>query len=221
MAEYFATPNEVIDLGKNREWMEPSDERGTSHGRGQASTSRTWASGTRWEAGGATDGTRWRRHCICGASLLGSGPSRPRLNSWLPICRTLGGPRNKISDTRWKHPGRSRPRMGRPDRRQPASCKSSPWLWMNAQDLGNVTTHERCEPCLGPELNTWTTKRVLRQLEKFEYGVSVSRGVTNFVSHCAYTAKGPFLRNFSFWNSFRLTETFQGSVPIFPSPSFP
>ena len=137
MAEYFATPNEVIDLGKNREWMEPSYERGTSHGRGQASTSRTWASGTQWEAGGATDGTRWRRHRICGASLLGSGPSRPRLNSWLPICRTLGGPRNKISDTRWKHPGRSRPRMGRPDRRQPASCKSSPWLWMNAQDLGN------------------------------------------------------------------------------------
>ena len=39
VAEYFATPNEVIDLGKNREWMEPSDERGTSHGRGQASTS--------------------------------------------------------------------------------------------------------------------------------------------------------------------------------------
>ena len=32
MAEYFATPNEVIDLGKNREWMEPSDERGLHMG---------------------------------------------------------------------------------------------------------------------------------------------------------------------------------------------
>ena len=37
-----------------------------------------------------------------------------------------------------------------------------------------------------------------RQLEKFEYGVSVSQGVIYFVSRCAYTAKGPFLRNFSF-----------------------
>lgn len=38
VAEYFATPNEIINLGKNCEWMEPCDERETLHGRGQAST---------------------------------------------------------------------------------------------------------------------------------------------------------------------------------------
>ena len=93
------------------------------------------------------------------------GTSWPSLNSWLPICRTLRGQRNKISDTGWKCPGRSRPRMRRPDRRQPTSCQSSPWLWTNAQDLRNIT-HARCEPCLGPDLNTRTTKCVFKTTGK-------------------------------------------------------
>lgn len=165
MAEYFATPNETIDLGKNREWMELSDERGTLYGRGQASTPWTWASGARWEAGGATDGTCWRRCHTCRVSLPGKWAFSTKAEQLTYHLQNTQRTEERDQQHGGKRPSRSRPRMRRPDRRRPASCKSSPWLWTNAQDL-SVTTRARCELRLGPDLNTWTIKRVFKTTGK-------------------------------------------------------
>lgn len=66
MAEYFAVPIELIAIGKNHEWMKPSDERGTLHWWGQAFPSGTHTSGTWAVAGGALD-AQWERHSTTGA----------------------------------------------------------------------------------------------------------------------------------------------------------
>lgn len=161
----FATPNEMIDLGKNREQMKPLDERGSVHGRGQAFTGRTPAPGTcsvpgdllMWRSG---KGSTAREAFLTGkVELFSQGqtanfPSTEHLEA------------RGTSQQHQEEAYRQIQNLGRPTRGQLTWCLNTSLAAYKSMRLRDTASKCRMWTLFDPDLSTLTTNNIVETTRK-------------------------------------------------------